>query len=66
MSECVEAGDLVLRETARKTYNNAKRFSNLKPPLGLPGPTITIPIPPVFVPGKGLRPAEHVVEKGFP
>jgi hypothetical protein len=24
--ECVEAGDLVLRETARKTFNSVKRF----------------------------------------
>ena len=66
ISECVEAGDLVLRETARKTYNSVKRFSNLKPPLGLPGPTIKIPIPPVFVPGKGLKQAEVVLETGFP
>ena len=66
ISECVEAGDLVLRETARKTYNSAKRFSNLKPPLGLPGPTFKVPIPPVFVPGKGLKSAEAVLETGFP
>ena len=66
VSEAVEAGDLVLRETARKTYNSAKRFSNLRPPLGLPGPTLRVPIPPVFVPGKGLKSAEVVLEKGFP
>ena len=64
--ECVEAGDLVLNETARKTYSNVKRFSNLKPLFGLPGPTIKIPIPPVFIRGKGLRPVEQVIEKGFP
>ena len=66
VSEAVEAGDLVFRETARKTYSNAKRFSNLKPPLGLPGPTFKVPIPLVFVPGKGLKPAETVLATGFP
>jgi aarF domain-containing kinase len=60
--ECVEAGDLVLRETARKTFNSVKRMQNLKPLFGLPGPTIKVPIPPVFIPGKGLRAAEKVIE----
>ena len=54
IKECVEAGDLVLRESARRSFANVQRYSNLKPLFGLPGPTIKLPIPPVFLPGKGL------------
>lgn len=38
----------------------------LRPPIGLPGPQLKLPPPPVFVPGKGLKPIEHVVETAFP
>lgn len=38
----------------------------LRPPLGLPGPQIQLPPPPVFVPGKGLQQMEHVVNAAFP
>jgi len=57
IDECVEAGDLVLCESARRSWANVQKFSALKPPLGLPGPTLMLPIPPVLVPGKGLKPA---------
>ena len=66
IKECVEAGDLVLRESARRSFANVQRYSNLKPLFGLPGPTIKLPIPPVFVPGKGLKEADKVVETLFP
>ena len=66
VKECVEAGDLVLRETARKFFTNVQSFSNLKPMFGLPGPTIKVPMPPVFLPEKGFQEAEHVVDTIFP
>lgn len=40
VEEAVEAGDLVIREGVRRTFVNVKQRSALKPPLGLPGPTI--------------------------
>lgn len=66
IEECVEAGDLVLRETARRSFANVQKYSNIRPPLGLPGPKIKVPIPPVFVPGKGLQQADKVVDTLFP
>ena len=66
INECVEAGDLVLRESARRSFANVQRYSNLKPLFGLPGPTIKLPIPPVLLPGKGLKPADQVVDTLFP
>ena len=54
IAECVEAVDLVLRETARRAFTNIQSFSNLQPLFGLPGPTIKVPIPPVFLPEKGF------------
>lgn len=66
VEEAVEAGDLVLREGVRRTYRNVKARSVLKPPLGLPGPNVQLPIPPVIVPGRGIKQADDVVEKGFP
>ena len=55
VEEAVEAGDLVLREGVRRTYRGVKSRSALRPPLGLPRPTVQLPIPPVLVPGRGIR-----------
>ena len=38
----------------------------LKPPLGLPGPTLNLPLPPVLVPGRGLMQANELVDVAFP
>lgn len=38
----------------------------LKPPLGLPGPTINLPLLPILVPGKGLMQADDLVDTAFP
>ena len=64
--ECILAGDLVLRETVRRTFKGIKKQAILRPPIGLPGPQLTLPPPPVLVPGKGLKPMEQVVEAAFP
>ena len=64
--ECIEAGDLVLRESVRRAYRGIDKLAVLKPPLGLPGPSIKLPPPPVFVPGKGVREMEKVIETAFP
>ena len=65
-NEAVEAGDLVLREAARRTYKAIQQQAVLRPPLGLPGPTIPLPPPPVLVPDKGVRELETVVNTVFP
>lgn len=64
--ELVEASDLVLRESVRRAYRGIEKQAVLKPPLGLPGPTIKLPPPPVLVPGKGFKEMEQVVDSAFP
>lgn len=64
--ECIFAGDLVLRESIRRSFKGVMKQAVLRPPIGLPGPQIALPPPPVLVPGKGLKPMEHVVETAFP
>lgn len=38
----------------------------MRPPLDLPGPTFSIPKPPIFIPDKGMYDMEKVVETAFP
>ena len=64
--ECVESGDLVIREAVRRIYRGIEKEAVLKPPLGLPGPQLQIPPPPIFVPGQGVQPLEKVVNTAFP
>ena len=66
IDESIEAGDLVLREGVRRTFINVKQRSVLKPPLGLPGPSLNLPLPPVLVPGKGLMQPNELVDVAFP